>query len=447
MTGKLPIPNVSINKLTVTVFSAIVLTTLMSCRECPTEPQNEGKDFALDYAGPSFVSLSFSISGSGKRNYAIQRDSLIVLTGTLFGEDTIVTDWNAEPATTYRYRLLVKDHGETIDKSEWLSVTTMDTTSHDFTWEKIVLCNGGGYLEDVEIVDENNVWVVGEFIPEPDTGGYSPNAAHWDGNSWTLKQIKYGATIYDILVFSDNDIWVSSGLPYHWDGQRWTLYHLWDMGVLSESDHPVYWMWGSSSSNMYFIGEGTVVHYDGKTFKKIEDIPDYNYYRINGIFDQVTNQTRIWIGAISIEVQGGALIYFDGQNWTTIWDRDNRYYPDPVYSTVGASWIPNNCKYLLFYIGGAVDGIFSIHNINIFDDYTYSVSVNLGAIRRIDGNGMNDFFAVGDFNNVIHYNGKTFHNYSELRGDSHSRYVSVAQKGDVVYIVESAGTIIYKGIR
>lgn len=440
----------------IAVIVAIFLTILLlaiSCRECPTEPEPqkpnyEINSFELDYAGPSFVSLSFAISDSGSREYAIQRDSLIVLSGRLKGVDTVVTDWNAEPSTTYQYRLRVMDQDEIIAKSDWISVTTMDTTSHDFTWEKIVLCNGGGYLEDIEMVDENNIWVVGEFFPEPDTGGYSPNVAHWDGNTWTLQQILYGATMYDILYFSEDDIWVSSGLPYHWDGQEWTLYHLWDMGVLTNSDHSVYRMWGSSSSNMYFVGEGTVVHYDGTTFRKVTEVPKYNYYRINGIYDQLTDRMRVWIGARSLEVQGGALVYFNGQNWTTIWNKDDRFYPDPVYSTVGAIYIPNDCdKYLILYVGGSTDGIFSIHQSTNFSNYKYFKIEYRGFIRRIEGNGINDFFAVGDFNNVIHYNGKTFHNYEELRGDSHSRYVSVAQKGNLVYIIENAGAIVYKGTR
>jgi hypothetical protein len=436
--------------LTVALFLTILLLAI-SCKECPTEPEPQKPEyeinsFALDYAGPSFVSLSFAISDSGSREYAIQRDSLIVLSGKLSGADTIVTDWNAEPSTTYQYRLQVIDQDEIIAKSDWISVTTMDTTSHDFTWEKIVLCNGGGYLEDIEMVDENNIWVVGEFFPEPDTGGCLFNAAHWDGNTWTLQQIKCSGTIYDILVFADDDIWVSSGLPYHWDGQEWTLYHLWDMGILTNADHSVYRMWGSSSNSMYFVGEGTVVHYDGTTFRKVTEVPKYNYYRINGIFNQSTNRMRVWIGAISLEVQGGALVYFNGQNWTTIWNKDDRFYPDPVYSTVGAIYIPKDSdKYLILYVGGSTDGIYGIHRINKLEDYFIFGKSKTGFIRSISGNGINDFFAVGDFNTLAHYNGKTFRYYTDL--GAHPDFVAVAQKGDIVYVVEDVGAIVYKGTR
>ena len=54
----------------------------------------------------------------------------------------------------------------------------MDTTSHNFIWEIDTLGIGGSYLNDVAIIDENNIWVVGNI--ETDTATY--NAAHWDGN-------------------------------------------------------------------------------------------------------------------------------------------------------------------------------------------------------------------------------------------------------------------------
>ena len=56
----------------------------------------------------------------------------------------------------------------------------MDTTSHNFTWVIDTLGDYGSYLNDVAIIDENNIWVVGNI--ETDSGEY--NAAHWDGIDW-----------------------------------------------------------------------------------------------------------------------------------------------------------------------------------------------------------------------------------------------------------------------
>jgi hypothetical protein len=45
--------------------------------------------------------------------------------------------------------------------------------------------DGSNWLYDVAIIDENNVWVVGEI--EDDSGKF--NAAHWNGGEWELIRI------------------------------------------------------------------------------------------------------------------------------------------------------------------------------------------------------------------------------------------------------------------
>ncbi|MFA4906719.1 MAG: hypothetical protein WC602_00420 [archaeon] len=446
MTGKLPIPNVSINKLTVTVFSAIVLTTLMSCRECPTEPQNEGKDFALDYAGPSFVSLSFSISGSGKRNYAIQRDSLIVLTGTLFGEDTIVTDWNAEPSKTFRYRLLVKDHGETIDKSEWLSVTTMDTTSHDFTWTIDVLGENGTFW-DVWAFAENNVWAVGFVYPEW-AGSEVHNCYKWDGTQWLPQDIisnYWKVHIYSILAFNEYDIWANSSYPQHSTDSTYYLYHLGDMGL---DVGPINDCWGKSSNDMYFVGNGgTIVHYDGQSFTKMANPTDRKLRHVDGCVDSQTGEVRMWAGGWE-STGWGSLVKFENSQWSLVWDADHQFYPDQNYLDVGGIYIPND-KYIFVEVGGIENNILVIHSQKYFNDYHILYSKDIaGATLKIRGNAINDFFVVGD-HRIIHYNGRTFYFYTDIF--ENFRLLGVFQISDFVFIVgeefSSQKAIVIRGER
>ena len=69
----------------------------------------------------------------------------------------------------------------------------MDTTSHNFTFEMITFGGqiGSSVLFDVAIINENNIWAVGEiWIADTSQLGYTKyNAVHWDGNSWELKRI------------------------------------------------------------------------------------------------------------------------------------------------------------------------------------------------------------------------------------------------------------------
>ena len=79
-------------------------------------------------------------------------------------------------------------------QSEAVTVTTMDTTSHNFTWQTFTFGGQGGSstLFDVAIINENDIWAVGEMYVYDSTGApVLYNAVHWDGSKWELKRIKY----------------------------------------------------------------------------------------------------------------------------------------------------------------------------------------------------------------------------------------------------------------
>ena len=89
-----------------------------------------------------------------------------------------------------------------------------------------------GTLRDVQIIDENNIWVVGEI--ETDSTEY--NAAIWDGIKWNLIQIKpqgYVQELQTIYMINDEEIWFSRGsLPIYYDGSTF------DMLTPAENGYP-----------------------------------------------------------------------------------------------------------------------------------------------------------------------------------------------------------------
>jgi hypothetical protein len=75
------------------------------------------------------------------------------------------------------------------------------------------------------IIDENNIWAVGEIYADSAQPWLRYNAIHWDGQQWELMRIKvfYNGSyitppLDGIFVFSENDIWVTSSVPKHWNG-------------------------------------------------------------------------------------------------------------------------------------------------------------------------------------------------------------------------------------
>lgn len=126
------------------------------------------------------------------------------------------------PNQSYNFQSISQQINQSEVKSIELSVTTMDTTSHNFTFETFTFGDiSNSYLFDVAIINENNIWAVGEIlIADTSAIGYTEyNAVHWDGNQWTLHRIMFyticgqqSRTPYpasSVFAFSENDVWIA----------------------------------------------------------------------------------------------------------------------------------------------------------------------------------------------------------------------------------------------
>src|SRR5690606_19447892 len=104
-------------------------------------------------------------------------------------QDSLIYIDSLLPNKTYKLKAASIDYG--VMSSE-ISVTTMDTTSHNFTFETWTFGDiGSSVLFDVAIISEDNIWCVGEInIADTSVNGYTTyNAVHWDGSEWQLKRI------------------------------------------------------------------------------------------------------------------------------------------------------------------------------------------------------------------------------------------------------------------
>lgn len=316
-----------------------------------------------------------------------------------------------------------------------------DTTSHNFVWT-IDTLGISGSLRDVQIIDENNIWVVGEI--ETDTAIY--NAAHWVGGEWEYIEIVSGSIeLYSILYFNENDIWVCSGIPMHWDGLEWTYYHLWDMGILGPDDGGVEYIWGKSSSDLYFVGrEGSIVHYDGSSFTKMASPTTQDLDGIVGVVDSESGEKRIWAYGWTDYPNRGLLLQSDGTDWEVIWDEHNPFFEGGQYVTptvwVGIEWFVS-------YTGGHDHSQVSIHKNDSLIDYEIIHKDYNGFIRDIGGQYSNDLFFVGYDANIFHYNGSTIKSFqSILNINPDNWFMGVDYKDDTIIAVTDMGFII-KGHR
>jgi len=302
-------------------------------------------------------------------------------------QDSVLYIDSLMPKQTYQYQVSSIEHQVT---SNELSVTTMDTTSHEFTFETFTFGGNAGSctLYDVAIIDENNIWAVGD-IPIADTSqnGYTEfNAVHWNGIQWELMRIpflfqgdSFYSPIYAVFAFSADDIWFGIGNLIHWDGTRY-----FPIGISSVFPSLVNKIWGSSSSDLYVVGNnGNIVHYNGTIWQRIESGTELVIGDIWGIFNgnDGYNKYLAAVNTMLIINEYGNLqrvITEQGHTLSSVWGISEK---------------------LLYTAGG--NGL-SLYKNNKWEKIN---KPDVNTIYNVRGQGHNDVFGLSSTFNLLHFNG------------------------------------------
>lgn len=258
------------------LLSLIIASITLLLTSCDSiEPGKE--TLTLSVEDISCTEVWLKLSGNVSGDFILERNNKEVTRITLSGTDNIIYDDSLQPNTTYTYQVSsIENHlpaGEEGVASSKITAVTMDTTNHDLVWETIAFGGGGSsILRDVAVIDENNIWAVGEIHTE-DTDQFDSNgvwvqpynAVHWDGQKWELKKIlfytfcnqthkaPYQAT--SIFKFSDNTIAIASNasqITYISNGEQDRI------DCIPSSINKI---WGTSSNDIYVVGNnGNIAH-------------------------------------------------------------------------------------------------------------------------------------------------------------------------------------------
>lgn len=337
------------------------------------------------------------------------------------------------------YSFIASHSGSSGISSNELSVTTMDITSHDFTFETFTIGGNAGscILYDVAIINENDIWAVGEInIADTSINGYTTyNAVHWDGTEWELKRIKTNSCggveyppIKAISAFSSDDILFAhiDGSITHYNGIEFIN----DCSLITQLNGSANKIWGRASNDFYVVsGNGFIAHYNGTIWQRIESGTNTDINDVWGIVDQATEAQTIYC-AVSFVFQTGDKKILTIQNNkvdSLSWNTGRRIH---------SVWTSSNSY--LYTAGG---GIFE-NKRGFWNEIT---QVPLYYSRNIRGSGINNIFVCGDFGLFAHFNGSTWKTYNELYIEG--IYFSVAVKGNIVITVglEGGKAIIVKG--
>ncbi len=389
-------------------FYILINIAGFACRTDMTAPVSPDVQLSAEDIAVTDVWLKVHITPSIPHDsIRVTRNEATVLTLGFAGVDTLLIDEHLLPKQTYTYKLYTFGTNKPNFSSEALTLITMDTTRHDFTWQIDTLGDGSASkLNDVAIINDTLAYAVGEIYLEDSSGQFDPlpyNFVVWNGRSWDLrKAIVYYqgnpvvAPIEGIYAFSATDVWLASSYPIHGDGVNWTLYRLPDMGINASVSK----IWGTSSNNIYFVGRnGSLVYFSVGSWQKFQsgttvDINDiYGKTLLNNdiqILAAASNRYTLGERKLLQITQGGnvnSLAWSPQQRLNTLWFASHH----AIYLGGGGLFVgePGRWKQIL-----------DLPNY-------YST--------RIRGTESNNVFVAGAFGLCGHFNGMTWQSYPEVQ--------------------------------
>ncbi len=416
-------------KFTHVLLISIIPVLLSSCRSSPTGPHVSGNvQLSADYVTCTAVWLKITSSGqqstAADGAYKITRDGDTVLTGSLTGMDTLVIDTTAQPQRTYTYKGYWFVNGEVSDTSLPLQVTTLDTTTNNWTFQSWTFGDncGSSTLSDVAIINDTLAYAVGEiYLQDSTTGQCDPqpyNLGIWNGHGWKLQKAPFyyqGQAlynpIYSLTAFGPTDVWLGTASVIHWNGE--TFIPLDNSGVWGP--HRIYKMWGTSSYNFYIVGDsGSVAKYDGYTWTKIESGVTSTVNDSWGMPGGTSSQpivlaTTLHNGILSLTPKGAtSALEWPGGDIGSIWFADT----NEVYVGGGGVYVKDERGWRRVY---------------------YRAGMYVDGMR---GSGATNIFAVG-WGLFAHFNGSSWQEYPQI--ESIANLWSVAVAKDMVVAVGFTG--------
>ncbi|MGA2622309.1 MAG: hypothetical protein ABSF91_00475 [Bacteroidota bacterium] len=401
---------------------SVVLTTclLISCNNNGTGPQYFDVQLTADDVGVTEAWLRLQIAPSVHHNaLRLTLDGSSVLTAQYLGLDTVVFVNSLLPKHSYTFKAYTLSDSVTNDSSNAFTVATMDTTSHNITWQIDTLGYGNaGVLYDVFIFSDTLVYAVGEMYLADSTGQFNTmpyGIAKWDGKKWGLSRVygmgpeggSYASDLVPegVFVSSPNDIWFASGGTFHWDGQSNNATPYW-INPFPGNPNPI-WVQGqyatrlyaTSVTNLWTVGPaGGLARFNGLAWEKVESGTTTDIDDIWGAKDPQNGTTNILcVVSSKYSIGDKRILSIDssGSISSLPWTPPHR---------INTVWFKTFKK---IFVGGG--------GLYVGTDNVWKEVLDLPPYfsTRIRGTAINDVFVVGSFGLCGHFNGMTWRNYPE----------------------------------
>ncbi len=330
--------------------------------------------------------------------------------------DTVLYFDSLPPNSSYRFSAVLSQ--DTLIKSNELQVNTLSPTSHNFTYQTFELGDPlSGYssiLYGASIIDENNIWAVGEIYYADSSGDdIQYNAVHWDGTDWELKQIMYYTicgqnhkTPYPVgsIVQVENQLLAAMRGNEVVRISDTTQTEIMCLPFSME----IYSVWGKNSSNVYAAGNlGKIAKYDGSSW---QSITSPTTLALTDIYSN--GNGAIYAGSGNSFNGDGVLLKGDEEGVFTVMveggiiDESQLFKPN-LYGPLGAVWVDENN---IIYSGGFYLYRYKNNSWNYVTSLPENYlggnpSLHRSVISSIRGNSVNDYIIAGGRNTLQHFNG------------------------------------------
>jgi hypothetical protein len=422
------------SNLTVPAIIFLVMAMISSCKKNPVGPQvTPNVQLSADYVTCTEVWLKIGFADSpGGGDYRISRDGKTVLTGTFSGSSAILYDTTAQANKNYSYTAYRLSSGEVKQISPPLSLATLDSTSHNFTWHSFNFGGNAGSssLEDVCIENDTVIYAVGD-IPTRDSSNNSViklfDIVVWNGGRWSLGQILFplcdpNGNIqsidadpgYGILELSPGDIWAScdASLAHSVSGPFQP-----ECMPIGYGQRGLRKMWGTAGQ-LYVVCTGGFVLHHTTYWESIATGTSMNFQDVWGTLDASSGQTEVLAVACNRFTDNGVnIVRISGNAANSIQTSGLPVTANSIWSANGKEW----------YVCG--DVLSKTRSLN--SPWQRVAGLPFVYQECIRGNGPNDIFLVGDFGLVSHFNGSTWYTFPGQIGN----YVGLAVKGNLVVAV------------
>jgi len=428
-----------------------LITCFPGCTDRGIEPPlpQSPLTLAVEDVGVTEAWLRLGLSAEATpRKVDLKYNGLVITSLTLTTSDTVIVLDSLLPNQKYHFTCFRAIDATRCDSaSVWL--TTMDTTSHNFTWEIDTLGQAASsVLYDVAIISDTLAYAVGEIFVRDSLGGIDPtpySLAKWNGTGWQLMRMYYSsngspqviAPIRGIAVLESQDFWFAAGSVFHWDGHSAFADLSFSRLELPEPNGTLEKIRGTSRASLCAVGNaGSIIRLAGTAWSKLESgttLPVQDIW----VGPRHANSTESICLASAFQANQGEELLLLGAN-----SADKLPTSGLAWRLSGLWFVPDR----LYIVVG--DGVFvkrSIKDISTWQNLAPEVTQYY--VSAVAGTGLNDVVAVGHFGEVLHFNGVSWRSLlPETAIDGAYLRVAVRQQLSMAVGFAKSNAVVLRGL-